>query len=73
MNFGNGAFDQASRREQEERETLIADAAHAVSRKGSAICCDCERPIPEDRRIAAPFAVRCIECQKIHEREKSLR
>lgn len=69
MNFGgNGAFDQASRREQEEREALIADASHAVSRKGTVICCDCEEPIPPARRAAAPFAVRCINCQTIHER-----
>ena len=70
MNFGNGAFDQAARREQEEREALIADAANAVSKKGSAICCDCDLPIPAARRAAAPFAVRCIGCQKIHENEK---
>ncbi|CAD7055379.1 molecular chaperone DnaK [Pseudorhizobium halotolerans] len=70
MNFGNGAFDLAAKREQEEREALIADAAHAVKQKGSVICCDCDRPIPEARRLAAPFARRCIQCQTIHEEEK---
>jgi phage/conjugal plasmid C-4 type zinc finger TraR family protein len=32
-------------------------------------CEDCERPIPEKRRLAVPGCTRCVECQEIFEQE----
>lgn len=71
MNFGgNRSLDAAALREQQERDALVADAHAAVRAPGSDVCVECERPIPGDRRRAAPFATRCIECQEMLEAEK---
>ena len=48
----------------------VTAASSAVSGAGSNTCQDCDRPIPKARRIAAPFAVRCVECQELLEAEK---
>ena len=62
-------FDRA----QEASERLLADALgeHQRSRpehKTSRVdCLDCEEPIPEARRKAAPGCQRCINCQRIFE------
>ncbi|CDZ32199.1 Hypothetical protein NGAL_HAMBI1145_09700 [Neorhizobium galegae bv. officinalis] len=70
MNFSNAALDLASVREQQERDALIADAIAALEQPGKTECVDCGHAIPKARLTAAPFAVRCIECQKLHEQEK---
>ncbi|MBB3947233.1 phage/conjugal plasmid C-4 type zinc finger TraR family protein [Rhizobium skierniewicense] len=71
MNFGgNAALDQAELRAEQERETSIAAASAAVSVRGALICQDCPSKISDERRAAAPFARRCIECQEFHEMEK---
>lgn len=70
MNFGgNGALDQADLRAEQERETSIAAASAAVSLRGRMICQDCPSKISDERRAAAPFARRCIECQETYELE----
>lgn len=51
-------------------EDEIADAAAAVSVHGRDTCAECGAMISPARRIAAPFAVRCIECQELLEAEK---
>jgi phage/conjugal plasmid C-4 type zinc finger TraR family protein len=33
-------------------------------------CEDCEEPIPEGRRKAAPGCTRCIRCQEHFERQR---
>ncbi len=66
----NAEFDLASRREEERRAAAVGAAHAVVSAKGSADCVDCGSAIPAKRLIVAPFAVRCLDCQKIHENEK---
>ncbi|SOC46634.1 TraR/DksA family transcriptional regulator [Rhizobium subbaraonis] len=71
MNFGgNNSLDSAALREQQERDALVADASAVVRARGSDVCVECDRPIPIERRRAAPFAKRCIECQEMLEAEK---
>jgi phage/conjugal plasmid C-4 type zinc finger TraR family protein len=70
MELSNSAFDLASLREEQEREAAVDAARASLKTRGSFDCTECGRPIPEQRRRAAPFAVRCIECQTIHEQEK---
>ncbi len=71
MMFGsNAALDLAALREQQERDALIAEAIAALEQPGTKECVDCGHAIPGRRLAVAPFARRCIECQKIHEQEK---
>lgn len=63
-------FDQA----QETSERQLADALdeHQRSRRltqqmSRQECLDCDDPIPEARRQAAPGCQRCIDCQRIFE------
>lgn len=70
METSNAAYDLASEREEQEREAAIQAARAILVTVGADTCVECDRPIPAGRRAAAPFAVRCIECQKIHEEEK---
>lgn len=51
-------------------EDEIADAAAAISVRGRDTCAECGAAISAARRIAAPFAVRCIECQELLETER---
>jgi phage/conjugal plasmid C-4 type zinc finger TraR family protein len=63
-------FASAEKNAASEREAMIAAATAKVSQTGRDQCVECERLIPADRREAAPFAVRCVECQQFHEIEK---
>lgn len=70
MNFGsNSALDLASEREDQERSAMVAEASAAVSKVGQNDCAGCGHPIPAARIAVAPFAVRCIGCQRVHEEE----
>lgn len=60
-------FDQAERTTEILRLGAILRAAAAVSQTGRKTCQDCDEPIDPRRRAAAPFAVRCMSCQKIAE------
>ena len=53
-----------------ELDDGIAAASSAVTCEGSDSCIDCGKPISAARRIVAPFARRCIECQELVEAEK---
>lgn len=66
----NAAFDLAALREIQEREAIIASASATLNRVGTIECVDCGAAIPAARIAAAPFAIRCITCQKSHEDEK---
>lgn len=51
----------------------MAMQAHAASRpRGEAAteCGECDAPIPEARRKAAPGCTRCIRCQEQYERRQ---
>ena len=73
MDLSNSAFDLASLREEQERAAAIELARANLKKPGSEICIECGNPIPEKRRKAASFAVRCVECQTIQEQEKQRR
>ncbi len=36
-------------------------------------CLDCSEQIPDERIIRIPWAVRCVECQQLHERREAVR
>lgn len=60
-------FDAASELEMAERETAIEKARMRMAGAGAAICRDCSEPIPRERRLAVPSAVRCIDCETLRE------
>lgn len=62
-------FEAAEQNSSRERSTMIAAAQAVVCRAGTETCVDCDAVIPAARRAVAPFAVRCVDCQKSHERE----
>lgn len=70
MDFSNAAYDLAAERAEMERDAGIAVAAIALKQPGSTECIDCGDPISTKRRLAAPFACRCIDCQTLFEAEK---
>lgn len=51
-----------------ERDAGIARVQAAVAETGAADCADCGDAIPDLRRAAVPFAVRCAGCQGLFER-----
>jgi len=60
-------FDEATVREEEHRERALAAARARVSGQGAEDCEDCDEQIPLQRRLAAPWATRCVDCQQIAE------
>jgi len=42
----------------------MRNAALAAAGTGCDFCVDCQEPIPQARRLACPWAVRCVDCQK---------
>ena len=61
-------IEQAEERVARERDLRIGGVATLVAGMGCEDCKDCGFVIPPERRNAAPFAERCIECQEIFER-----
>ena len=61
------AYDTAQALELKQRDQAEAKAAALASARqqgiGSDICVLCEDPIPEGRRLAAPHANTCLDCQ----------
>lgn len=59
---------------QEREAAFVAEKLEAQSRaarldaRGNEICADCHEPIPQERRLALPSAIRCINCQAWFER-----
>ena len=60
--------DQALLRQQTHREQ-----ATPVVRDGIRCCLDCDTAIDKRRLQAYPSAVRCVECQQIHEQQSRQR
>jgi phage/conjugal plasmid C-4 type zinc finger TraR family protein len=61
-------LDEASAKEQRERETAIARVRGALAGEGSGTCADCGGEIAAERRQALPQARRCLACQQSFER-----
>lgn len=57
-------LDIASELEESERAHGVALVRDALQAQGADDCRDCGDIIPEERRKAAPWAVRCIYCQE---------
>lgn len=51
------------------RDQRVRSIGAEVSGTGRDTCTDCDATISAERRQAAPFATRCIACQRHRERE----
>lgn len=60
-------FEMAAQLAERDRAEAIAAARSQVNAQGSETCEDCDQLIPMERRLAAPFAVRCLDCQSANE------
>lgn len=60
-------IDFAEALSRAERDAGQARSSAALQQPGSEECVECGADIPEARRKAAPFALRCVPCQRIHE------
>ena len=68
MKAGTFAIELAEYRVAEERDVGVAKVQDAVAALGTKACKICETEIDIERRRAAPFATRCIDCQTKFER-----
>jgi len=62
--------DEAEMRLDAARAQLSAQLRARVVPSGADECEDCGTQIPHARKMAAPFAARCIHCQEIFERSE---
>lgn len=53
-----------------QRDAGVARAQAALVPSGAVTCEDCGDGIPAERRRAAPFCIRCADCQGAHERSQ---
>lgn len=66
--ISNSAIERAEARVVAEIASGIGCVAKSINTIGSLHCIDCDVAIGEARRLAAPFAKRCIDCQKLQEK-----
>ncbi|WP_444453151.1 TraR/DksA C4-type zinc finger protein [Rhodobacter capsulatus] len=62
-------FDRAEELAEAERTAGVQVARSLVAADGQSICRDCGEEIDAERRAAAPFACRCIQCQRRFEKD----
>ena len=63
--------DYAQIEQERELRRLLAAQAYALPAGESAShCLDCERAIPQARRLAMPGCIRCVMCQDKYERSR---
>ena len=60
--------EQAERAVDAERDNGVQRVSAALAATGSDTCEDCGEEIEAARRAAAPFARRCVTCQRDAER-----
>ena len=60
-------FELASQLDERNRAEAIDAARAMVEREGTPDCEACGEPVGTERRLAAPWATRCIDCQQAHE------
>lgn len=53
-----------------ERDAVLAAITNKLSRPGTIVCIGCGEEISAARRNAAPWAIRCIDCQLQAERRE---
>jgi len=61
-------LEQASAIELVQRDNALHQVRAQLQGNGQADCEDCGDPIPDQRRAAAPSAIRCVVCQTAFER-----
>lgn len=59
--------DRASGLEEADRIGGVAMVRERLQGQGAEFCIDCDEEIPANRRAAAPWAERCVECQSLRE------
>ncbi|ANF26011.1 TraR/DksA C4-type zinc finger protein [Stutzerimonas stutzeri] len=59
--------DRATGLEEADRIGGVALVQARLQGQGAEFCADCDEPIPDARRLAAPWAVCCVECQSLRE------
>ena len=64
---GWGAQDDFQAQIEQTVNDRRAVLASMMQGPGRAVCEDCEKPIPELRRVAYPSCTRCVGCQSEHE------
>ncbi|OGY42126.1 MAG: hypothetical protein A2Y67_01915 [Candidatus Buchananbacteria bacterium RBG_13_39_9] len=57
----------AERKKVQDEILRIKSALQRIDGAGYGICQDCEEEISLQRLEAVPTAIRCVECQKLHE------
>lgn len=68
--------DHAGELEEQQREQALRARSAVVvemprqNREGQRICLTCEDQLSPKRLKASPRAVRCVECQDLHEKRK---
>ncbi len=64
-------LDRAQEIEQQQREQALMQAKQQPEQPneldGHRYCLDCDVGIKTKRLLAAPNAVRCVDCQELHE------
>lgn len=60
-------LDRANTLAELERLSGVSAVRSKLAEKGQDWCEDCGEDIPQERRAAAPWAVRCAPCQEIKE------
>ncbi len=70
MKAGTFAIELAEYRAAQERDRGVEKVQDAVAALGTRDCVTCDAEIDVERRRAAPFATRCIDCQTKFERSR---
>ncbi len=68
MSMAEHLVEAGRARVDAECDAAIAAVRRKLAATGGDYCVDCDDPIEIDRRCALPSAVRCIDCQIMHER-----
>ena len=61
------ALERAFGLEEEVRAGGVAAVRERLQGQGAEFCADCDVEIPKPRRLAAPWAVCCVDCQSLRE------
>lgn len=59
--------DKASAQQMLSEMHGVAAVRERLQGQGAEFCVDCDVEIPKPRRLAAPWAVCCLDCQSLRE------
>lgn len=69
MRISNFDRESAEKRVDDEIRAVVSKIHREITRPGETCCVDCGEEIEAQRRQAMPSAIRCVVCQKKHERK----